>query len=137
MVRDERADLARFPASLSPQQWQVPTLCQSWRVRDVVAHVISYDDLSARELLARAIQGRLRSGRINAIVMAPYATHTPTAAGPAQRPPEPPRAAGLAAGTYLLASFPRRLATRSLISSRIGRISCSVLPAGSASSQSS
>ena len=77
MVRDERADLARLLASLSPQQWEAPTLCTAWRVRDVVAHVISYDDLSTRELLARAVQGRLRSGRINAIVMAPYAAHSP------------------------------------------------------------
>jgi uncharacterized protein (TIGR03083 family) len=78
MVRDERADLARFLASLSPLQWEAPTLCERWRVRDVVAHVISYDDLSTRELLARAIQGRLRSSQINAIVMAPYAMRTPS-----------------------------------------------------------
>jgi uncharacterized protein (TIGR03083 family) len=78
MVRDERADLARFLASLSPLQWEAPTLCERWRVRDVVAHVISYDDLSAHELLARAIQGRLRSSQINAIVMAPYAMRTPS-----------------------------------------------------------
>jgi hypothetical protein len=42
-----------------------------------------------------------------------------------------------AAASYALASFSRRLATRSLISSRISRISSSVLPAGSSSSQSS
>ena len=45
---DERAAFAAFLATLSPRQWQVPTLCARWRVRDVVAHVISYDELDAR-----------------------------------------------------------------------------------------
>jgi len=44
LARDERADLAAFLATLSPQQWQAPTLCPRWRVRDVVAHVISYHE---------------------------------------------------------------------------------------------
>jgi len=44
LAREERADFAAFLATLSPQQWQAPTLCAAWRVRDVVAHVISYDD---------------------------------------------------------------------------------------------
>jgi len=57
LARDERADLAAFLATLSPQQWQAPTLCTQWRVRDVVAHVISYDDLDARGLLALAVRG--------------------------------------------------------------------------------
>ena len=56
LARDERADFAAFLATLSPQQWQAPTLCGRWRVRDVVAHVISYDELAARGLLAHAGQ---------------------------------------------------------------------------------
>ena len=39
LARDERADLAAFLATLSPRQWQAPTLCARWRVHDVVAHV--------------------------------------------------------------------------------------------------
>lgn len=77
LARDERADLAAFLATLSPQQWQAPTLCAQWRVRDVVAHVISYDELDTRGLLAHALQGRLRPGRVNAITLAAYSTHSP------------------------------------------------------------
>jgi len=44
LVRDERTDFAAFLATLSPEQWQAPALCAGWRVRDVVAHVISYDN---------------------------------------------------------------------------------------------
>ena len=53
-AREERADFAAFLATLSPQQWQAPTLCTAWRVRDVVAHVISYDDLGRAGLLLLA-----------------------------------------------------------------------------------
>jgi uncharacterized protein (TIGR03083 family) len=77
LAREERADLAAFLATLSPQQWQAPTLCAGWRVRDVVAHVISYDDLDTRHLLAYVIQGRLRLGRVNAAALARYSTRSP------------------------------------------------------------
>ena len=56
LTQEERADFAAFLATLSPQQWQVPTLCACWRVRDVVAHVISYE-VDTRGLLAYLIRG--------------------------------------------------------------------------------
>ncbi len=77
LARDERADFAAFLATLSPRRWQAPTLCEQWRVRDVVAHVISYDDLDIRGLLAVAARGRLRLGRINAAALARYETRSP------------------------------------------------------------
>jgi uncharacterized protein (TIGR03083 family) len=77
LAADERADLAAFLATLTPQQWQAPTLCPRWRVRDVVAHVISYDDLSARALIAVAARARFRPGRINDTALTRYDRHTP------------------------------------------------------------
>jgi uncharacterized protein (TIGR03083 family) len=77
LARDERADLAAFLATLSPQQWQAPTLCAQWGVRDVVAHIISYDELDTRDLLGHAARGRLRPSRVNAITLAAYSTHSP------------------------------------------------------------
>jgi uncharacterized protein (TIGR03083 family) len=77
LARDERADLAAFLATLSPQQWQAPTLCARWRVRDVVAHVISYDQLDLRGLLGSVVQGRLLPSRVNAIALAAYDTRSP------------------------------------------------------------
>jgi hypothetical protein len=35
LARGERADLADFLATLSPQEWEAPTLCDRWRVREV------------------------------------------------------------------------------------------------------
>jgi uncharacterized protein (TIGR03083 family) len=76
-ARDERTDFAAFLATLSPEQWEAPTLCAGWRVRDVVAHVISYEELNVRGLVGRFAQGRLLPGRINAIALAEYNTRTP------------------------------------------------------------
>ena len=77
LAREERADFAAFLATLSPQQWQAPTLCTAWRVRNVVAHVISYDDLGARDLLLLGAQGWFHLGRINAAALRRYDTHSP------------------------------------------------------------
>ncbi|MGE5285892.1 MAG: maleylpyruvate isomerase family mycothiol-dependent enzyme [Micromonosporaceae bacterium] len=77
LAREERADLAAFLATLTPHQWLAPTLCPQWRVRDVVAHVISYDDLDTRGLLTLAAQARFRLSRINAIALARYTTRSP------------------------------------------------------------
>jgi uncharacterized protein (TIGR03083 family) len=77
LARDERADLAAFLATLTTQQWQAPTPCARWRVRDVVAHIISYDDLGARALLAVAARARFRPGRINDAALTRYDRHSP------------------------------------------------------------
>ena len=38
LARAERTQLATLLHSLTPQQWQTPSLCAGWSVRDVVAH---------------------------------------------------------------------------------------------------
>jgi len=40
MVADARANLAGYLEMLRPEQWDAPSLCAEWSVRDVVAHVI-------------------------------------------------------------------------------------------------
>lgn len=77
LARAERADLAAFLATLSQEQWLAPTLCPQWRVRDVVAHVISYDDLDMHSLLTLAAQAGFRLSRINGTALARYRTRSP------------------------------------------------------------
>ena len=77
LAREERADLAAFLATLSPRQWQAPTLCARWRVRDVVAHVVSYDELDVRGLMAHAVRGQFRPSRVNDVALARYRTCSP------------------------------------------------------------
>ena len=38
-VRDEMLDLAQRLAGLNDEQWNSPSLCTLWRIRDVLAHV--------------------------------------------------------------------------------------------------
>jgi len=57
MAHAERADLADFLATLTPQDWEAPSLCSKWTVKDVVAHVISYEELGALGLVKRFAKG--------------------------------------------------------------------------------
>src|SRR4051794_9128768 len=59
MATAERTDLADLLATLTPEQWSAPSLCEGWRVRDVVAHLMSFDDVSALGMVRRAIRGRI------------------------------------------------------------------------------
>jgi uncharacterized protein (TIGR03083 family) len=59
MARAERSDLVVFLATLTPQQWSTPSLCAGWSVKDVVAHMISYEDLDTLGLLKRFLKGWL------------------------------------------------------------------------------
>lgn len=45
LAREERAELADLLATLGPDQWEAPSLCAGWRVRDVVAHMDSNEEL--------------------------------------------------------------------------------------------
>jgi uncharacterized protein (TIGR03083 family) len=38
-IREQRLAVAEALTSLSPDEWERPSLCEGWRVRDVVAHV--------------------------------------------------------------------------------------------------
>jgi uncharacterized protein (TIGR03083 family) len=57
MARAERGDLAAFLATLTPEDWEAPSLCTKWTVKDVVAHVISYEELGRLGLLRRFAKG--------------------------------------------------------------------------------
>ena len=59
MATAERTDLADFLATLTLDQWEAPSLCERWRVRDVVAHVMSFDGVTLVGMLRRAVRGRL------------------------------------------------------------------------------
>ena len=72
MAREERSDLAEFLSTLTPEDWQAPSLCDGWTVKDVVAHVISYEDLNAIGLIKRFAKGRIV--RANEVGVEEFAT---------------------------------------------------------------
>ena len=59
LARAERTDLAELLRTLSTEQWHAPSLCDGWSVKDVVAHMISYDDLGAVGMMRRFVKGRI------------------------------------------------------------------------------
>jgi uncharacterized protein (TIGR03083 family) len=77
MARDERIEFASFLEGLTPQQWDSPTLCDKWRVREVAIHTVSYDELHTAGLVGRFLKGRLNTDRINAIGVADYGDRSP------------------------------------------------------------
>ena len=38
-IDEQRADLADFLDTLTPEQWETPSLCAGWTVRQVAAHI--------------------------------------------------------------------------------------------------
>ncbi len=56
MARDEREEFAALLDGLTPQQWESPTLCELWRVREVAVHTVSYDELSTAGLVRRFLK---------------------------------------------------------------------------------
>lgn len=77
MARDEREELAVLLEGLTPEQWDSPTLCDLWRVRDVAVHTVSYDELGPAALVGRFLKGRLSVDRINALGVAEFADRAP------------------------------------------------------------
>jgi uncharacterized protein (TIGR03083 family) len=77
MARDEREEFASFLDGLTPEQWDSPTLCELWTVREVAIHTVSYDELTTGGLVDRFLKGRLSVDRIDALGVADYADRSP------------------------------------------------------------
>ncbi|MEJ7635594.1 MAG: maleylpyruvate isomerase family mycothiol-dependent enzyme [Aeromicrobium sp.] len=70
---DERTDLLDLLRGLTVAQWEAQSLCTAWRVRDVAVHVVSYDELSNRDLAATFLRGGPRVSMVNQVAMRRYA----------------------------------------------------------------
>jgi uncharacterized protein (TIGR03083 family) len=73
----ERSDLVALLEGLSDEQWDGSTLCTEWSVRQVVAHVFSYDELSKAGMVGLMLRAGLRPGRANDLGVAAHAADTP------------------------------------------------------------
>jgi uncharacterized protein (TIGR03083 family) len=54
-VAEELADLADLLGVLAPEEWEVPSLCGRWRVRQVVGHLLA--DYDPKLTVGRALVG--------------------------------------------------------------------------------
>jgi len=66
MAEAERAALADLLESLTPEQWQSPSLCEGWTVRQVAAHVIGYESLGFGSVVLLMARNGFRLSRANA-----------------------------------------------------------------------
>ena len=66
MATAERADLADLLESLTPEQWESPSLCAGWSVRQVAAHVVGYESLGLGGVVLLMLRNGLRLSRANA-----------------------------------------------------------------------
>jgi uncharacterized protein (TIGR03083 family) len=62
MIAAQRTELASVLGGLAPSEWDGPTLCAGWRVREVVAHITMPFRYSRRRFLVELARSR---GRFN------------------------------------------------------------------------
>lgn len=72
LATDERRDFADLLATLSSEQWEEPSLCVGWSVKDVVAHVVSYEELGLGGIIGRRLKA-IGHGDPNEVGRAEYA----------------------------------------------------------------
>jgi uncharacterized protein (TIGR03083 family) len=68
MYGAERADIHAFLASLTPAQWDEPSLCEGWLVRDVAVHLLvdePLEQLGVARAFAKAATFKFSVHRIN------------------------------------------------------------------------
>ena len=63
----ERRDLADYLDTLTKEEWEQPSLCPGWAVRDVVGHLPSYDELGWPAVLAMFSRSRFSLARCNEV----------------------------------------------------------------------
>lgn len=57
-IHRERGRLLALLRSLDPADWDRPSLCAGWRVRDVAAHAVSSSDYSVVDMVTGVIRAR-------------------------------------------------------------------------------
>ncbi|WP_273735790.1 maleylpyruvate isomerase family mycothiol-dependent enzyme [Mycolicibacterium septicum] len=65
LAHRERREFADLLDGLAPDQWQAPTLCAGWNVRDVVAHTVAYLGQTRLQLTGAMLAARGQVDRIN------------------------------------------------------------------------
>lgn len=66
-IHGQRRALAEILGGLSPDQWEQPSLCEGWCIRDVAAHAISAPQLRMWGMPAMAWRGRFSMDRMGLV----------------------------------------------------------------------
>jgi uncharacterized protein (TIGR03083 family) len=65
LVGEERSDLVALLRTLTNDEWDTPSLCTGWRVRDVVAHLL-YDSMPVPRYFLGLVSAGFSPERMNA-----------------------------------------------------------------------
>ncbi len=66
MVFDQRRQLADILDTLDETQWNTPSLCSAWTVRDVVGHLVSFSELGTPKAMLRMLLNGFNFDNMNA-----------------------------------------------------------------------
>jgi uncharacterized protein (TIGR03083 family) len=67
-VAGRRRDLAEQLEALSPDQWEAPSLCDGWRTREVVVHLLMGPEVSTTSFLVLLVKNRFDYNRVNDVI---------------------------------------------------------------------
>jgi uncharacterized protein (TIGR03083 family) len=67
-VRDMRLRTADLLESLSPAQWDAPSLCRGWLIRDVAGHLALVPTVTTWQMIAVAPRARFNPHHINTLL---------------------------------------------------------------------
>ncbi|MFI2232781.1 maleylpyruvate isomerase family mycothiol-dependent enzyme [Nocardia testacea] len=76
MLADERAEMTALLRELSEAEWDAPTLCTGWRVRELVAH-LRYDSIPLTEYAGITVRNRFSIDGVNNAMAAVGTRRTP------------------------------------------------------------
>jgi uncharacterized protein (TIGR03083 family) len=76
-VRATRLSVADLLESLTAGEWDAPSLCPGWRVRDVAGHLGLVPRITAWDLIGAAPRGRFNPHRINTVLARREGAHPP------------------------------------------------------------
>lgn len=79
-VAHERTTLVELLRELPESAWDTASLCEGWRIRDVVAHLVLATRVTIRALVVNLIRARGNTDRLIRDTAVRHADRTPTAA---------------------------------------------------------
>ncbi|KDE98986.1 hypothetical protein Y900_008495 [Mycolicibacterium aromaticivorans JS19b1 = JCM 16368] len=94
LATQERDEFANLLRGLTSEQWDTPSLCGSWRVREVAAHVIAYLDRGRVEFAKALTEHRLQLDLLNNADVCSYAAGSRAQIADVMREHAAPRGVG-------------------------------------------
>ncbi|CAN5231673.1 maleylpyruvate isomerase family mycothiol-dependent enzyme [soil metagenome] len=77
-LADERRAIADRLETLTPEQWQVQSLCSAWDVKQLVSHLVVASEFTLGEALAGMVTARGNPDRLQQVLVDKRATLSPS-----------------------------------------------------------